>query len=220
MSAARLFTFESTRDDKTICGRLTCNVDDDVLYAKHMIRDLFNKTSQYPDKIITALGVSLDINDSNEIADSKLSYVNNGPSILAVGSNTVAYRKKFFNNNIFSLYERLPLYCILSDDLIFSMYAARHDTDILQILDGIYNPLVRFHSGTLYHREANYFWDADSLSAGANGIGNNPTNYKKCLKHMAVHEKLYMDKFKDKSEMISPTKNIYSYFLTSEAYIQ
>ena len=105
--------------------------------------------------------------------------VEDRPSVIIIGTYGVAYKRKFFKNDIFSLFDDLPMVCFLSDDLMISAYLLVHHTPIVKISGISYNQVAisEFFALTDSHNTA------DALIKGANGLifGSNEIDYGNCL---------------------------------------
>lgn len=173
-------TLEKEKDPNTII----VTIDDDSIYPKHMIRELvkqyllpsFKKVYQ-SSAVFTGFSLNfLFVNNYDLYAE-----YNSGshkPSLLIVGAGGVAYKRKFFKDDIFVFLKNLPLYCFLSDDLMISAYLLANDISIIQAGGIYYNTS---YVDLIKHLPT--FFTKDSLSQGANNLahGSNETNYCHCL---------------------------------------
>ena len=97
-------------------------------------------------------------------------------------------KKKFFSRDIFSLMDRIPLNCFLSDDLMISSYLLANNIPIVKVSGISYNKLIM----QLMLNPLNIYTTIDALSNGANGIGDggNEINYWNCLFALPDYELL------------------------------
>ena len=191
-------------------------IDDDRMYHRHIVRDL---TKQYLpntykvnykfNSAITGYGINF-IGSSDRSFYFNEIVIGDRPSALVVGTYGVAYKKKFFNQDIFSLMDRIPLNCFLSDDFMISSYLLANHIPIVTISGISYNKLIIQLMLDPLHTYATI----DALSYGANGVGDggNEVNYWNCLaalpdyqlfeyqqailKHNAIVSKIYNSEIK------------------------
>ena len=178
-------------------------IDDDKIYPRHLVRDfiqqyLFNKINN---TVITVLGVNFlfgpYFNFSVESIIEK-----HTPSLTILGIGGVAYRRKFFKDDIFELTNNLPTTCFLSDDLMIAAYLYDHNINILTTSSNYYN---RFSLPLLLQALPSSFTkDALTYGGGGIGAGSNEANYTDCLASLPKYNKIrYQQVMLHKSQEIN-----------------
>ena len=159
-------TLEKERDPNTII----VTVDDDNIYPKHLVRDLIKQYLPGTYKVnykmaaaITGIGLNFLFGPNFE-SKSRLVLIGDRPSLLVIGSGGVAYKRKFFKDDIFLLTEHLSKSCFLSDDLIISGYLYLNNVNIIKISGISFNQIVK----ELLIRELPTAFTSDALIKGAN----------------------------------------------------
>ncbi len=167
-------------------------IDDDRIYHKHVIRDLAKQYLPNTYKVnykfnaaITGAGFYM-LSDIDKLYLNEM-LVEDRPSVIIIGTYGVAYKRKFFKNDIFSLFDDLPMVCFLSDDLMISAYLLVNHTTIVKISGVSYNQVAirEFFTLTDSHNTA------DALIKGANGLifGSNEIDYGNCLNDLPNYGK-------------------------------
>jgi hypothetical protein len=169
-------------------------IDDDRMYHRHIVRDLAKQYLPNTYKVNYKLNSAITGYGMNFVASFDRNFyfneivVGDRPSVLVVGTYGVAYKKKFFSRDIFSLMDRIPLNCFLSDDLMISSYLLANNIHIVKVSGISYNKLIM----QLMLNPLNTYTTIDALSNGANGIGDggNEINYWNCLFALPDYELL------------------------------
>lgn len=188
-------TLKREQDPNTII----ITIDDDMVYPKHMLRDLVrwylpgSYSSDYiANAAITGIGQNILFVPSFDDIPRYDLYVNGvvfggDPSLMVIGMGGVAYKRKFFKEDIFSLLEGLPTSCFLSDDLMISAYLHANYIDIIKLSDVSYNPIF----SELLFRSLPTSLTSDALQMDANnkGMGSTPLNYGHCLAILPKYDK-------------------------------
>lgn len=169
-------TLEKERDPETII----ITIDDDTLYPKQIVRDLvqqylFDNNAKHA--VITGLGFNFLFFLDKDLYYTKI-LCPGCQSLILVGVSGVAYKRKFFANDIFTLTDNLPISCFLSDDLMLSSYLAKNNINIVKASGFAYNKITM---NLFVHLESGLHEDA--LQKGANnvGTGSNESNYVACI---------------------------------------
>lgn len=108
-------------------------VDDDIKYPRNTILQLAYKAKQYPNSAIgiSAVVPNYDANGiliANKIGGFTQIKTADAHATILQGFAGVAYRRSFFNDDIFEIVDS-PRECINSDDVYLSYYLARHNID-------------------------------------------------------------------------------------------
>ncbi len=153
---------EKEHDPNTIIITL----DDNKIYARHIVRDLAKQYLPGTYKVnfkmgsaITGKGVNILFGPKFELEYNSI-IIGNRPSLIVWSADGVAYKRKFFKDDIFSLTDHLPASCFLSDDLMISGYLNFNRISIVKIASISYNYsisklLYRESSSTLDHSMVN-----------------------------------------------------------------
>lgn len=197
-----LATLEQEKDPSTII----VTIDDDTIYPKHIIRDLIQPyfDNKHKQKKVVFTGFALNaIFSANNNFYIQFITLHESPSLLVVGAGGVAYKREFFQNDIFSLIKRAPLTCFLSDDLTISMYLYDHQVNILKSSNISYNGLLQ---ALFPFKGLAVSYEKHALSRGANGLanGSNEANYYYCLDILSKNSKTkkIVDQFLNNNELI------------------
>lgn len=105
-------------------------IDDDIQYEKHTLLHLSYSALRNPQSAIGISGADIYKKDETQQGHDrtlglKTRYNFNGKVAILQGYAGIAYRRAFFSEDIFDVFS-LPDYCILSDDIYFSFYLAKH----------------------------------------------------------------------------------------------
>ncbi len=195
-----LGTLKKEHDPNTII----ITIDDDKVYAKHMVRDFVGQYlfDNKKNEAITTIGVNFLFNPNFDFYTTTI-IENNTPSLTVLGIGGVAYRRSFFKDDIFELINNLPLSCFLSDDLIIAAYLYVNNINIVTTSGISYNSnTIKLLLQSLPSSVAK-----DALSMGANGVsfGSNEANYSNCLLLLP-----YYNKIKYQQVMLDKSKEIHS----------
>ncbi len=190
-------TLEKERDPNTII----VTFDDDRIYPKHAIRDLIQKSviGNY-NAVITGASLNFVFVPTFNLYPSIIT-LNDQLGLVVQGFNGVLYLRKFFNDDIFSLVDNVPLSCFLSDDLMISAYLHNNHIEIKKTSDISYNEVF----AKLLERELPTTYSKDALLMGANkvGLGGNLKNYGHCFSSLPSYNKgMYQEIMIEKSGMI------------------
>lgn len=182
-------TLEKEKDPETII----ITIDDDTIYTKHVVRDLV-KQYLFADKAknsaITGLGLNLLFFVDHDLYYKRITCPN-CDSLILVGISAVAYKRFFFKEDIFSFWDRIPLNCAISDDLMLSAYLLHNGIKIIKASGFVFNPVALLLFGQL-----STSFDNNALQKGAGGLlgtGSNETNYISCVGELlqSVDNKVY-----------------------------
>ncbi len=195
-------TLEKERDPNTII----VTFDDDRIYTRHAVRDLVKKhiikDFEYNYNVVFA-GYSLNLLFGPQFYSYPIEInLNEQHGLLVVGAGGVGYVRRFFNDDIFSLLDNLPLSCFLSDDLMISAYLHNNNIEIRKTSDVSYN---LFFTKSLWRMMPTNS-SPDALLRGANnvGLGGNLQNYSHCLTTLPSYGKArYQEIILDKSSTIN-----------------
>lgn len=107
------------------------SVDDDVDYPYNLVLQLAYKAQQNNGRAIGLSGINIDYGADGDIAadseDGLINIIRSDAYTSALqGVAGIAYRRYFFDNDIFDIVNA-PRECINSDDLYISFYLARHN---------------------------------------------------------------------------------------------
>lgn len=184
-------TLEQERDPNTIIITL----DNQIFYPKHIVRDLIkqylpdtHKINYKKNSAITGIGLIILFGPTFEPIQTKM-IAGDRPSISVVNLGGVAYKRSFFNDDIFSLPDNMPTTCILSDDLIISAYLFTNNISIVKISGISYNEVMQ-NLLLKYNLPDEYYY-----------------NYANCLASLSKH-----DKIKYQEIILQRTKNIYAIY--------
>ncbi len=205
-------TLEKEHDPNTII----ITFDDDKIYQKHAVRDLVNQYLSDPssnNKAITGVGLNIVFLRDNEMYVPVI-YVPNSPSLLVVGTTGIAYKRKFFKEDIFSLVDNMPTSCFLSDDLMITMYLFSNNLDVTTASGFFFNPVLKNLRKSLLSSYTN-----DSLRVGAMTDGNE-NNYSNCLEYFSTYNKVKYDTIMHRSKfiMIDADKNKWLHIAANRLY--
>lgn len=120
-------------------------VDDDVIYPKNLVLHLVYKAKQNPNAAIGIIGADFDYDAPWQIATDSLwgltniSTPNARVSVLK-GYGGVAYRKKFFNANIFNLAKDAEP-CYNTDDILISYSLAQQHIPRTVLINDFISPI-------------------------------------------------------------------------------
>lgn len=205
-------TLEKERDPETII----ITTDDDTIYTKHVVRDLvkqylFEDSAQ--NSAITGLGLNLLFFIDYDLYYKRI----NCPgcnSLIVVGISAVAYKRSFFKEDIFSIWDRIPLTCAISDDLIFSAYLLYNGINIIKASGVAFNPISLLLFGQL-----STSFDNNALQKGAGGVGtgSNETNYVACVAELlrSAENSPYAHALLQRSKnfsILTPMQSLYEIF--------
>ncbi len=113
---------------------IVITIDDDVNYPKNLLLYLAYRAHKNPDKAIGISGMNPHYNKSGQIIIDgsgiglKANFNDNASVAILEGFGGIAYRRKFFDDEIFDIVNA-PRECINSDDLYLSFYLAKHNID-------------------------------------------------------------------------------------------
>lgn len=118
-------------------------VDDDVYYPDNLILQLAYKAKQNPNRAIGIMGANPDYDSNGNIPyDSELGLIKikSADALVSIlqGYAGVAYRKRFFNDEIFNI-KSAPPDCINSDDIYLSFYLAKNGIQRQVLLNNYIN---------------------------------------------------------------------------------
>lgn len=192
-------TLEKERDPETII----ITIDDDTIYTKHIVRDLVKQyLYQEVAKNSAITGTAFNF---IFLIDQDLYYKSiicpSCDSVIVVGVGSVAYRRSFFKEDIFSFWDRIPLTCTVSDDLMISAYLLKNNINIVKASGFAFNP----KSMELFTILPTSF-TKDALQRGAGGkvgTGSNETNYIACIGELiqstdnAIYAKVILNRSKN-----------------------
>lgn len=119
-------------------------IDDDAIYPENFVLELAYHAHKNPNAAVGILGANpiydadglIDLN--SELGIKKISAENAKVSILQ-GYTGVAYRPKFFNEQVFYIVDA-PQECIKSDDIYLSFFLARNNIDRIVLHNMHINP--------------------------------------------------------------------------------
>ncbi len=116
-------------------------LDDDVAYPSNIVLQLAYKAYLNPGKAITICGADIDYDANMQIKQTSKAGINKRTKpdsyvAIAQGFAGVAYRRSFFDQDIFNI-ESSPPECINSDDVYISFYLAKHNVP-RQVLNNKY----------------------------------------------------------------------------------
>lgn len=106
-------------------------MDDDVKYPKNIVTQLVYKAKQYPNEAIGIAGADLDYDERGNLISNKIGGLvalahSDANATLLQGFSGIAYRRNFFNQDIFAI-TNAPRECINSDDLYLSFHLAKQN---------------------------------------------------------------------------------------------
>lgn len=169
-------TLQQENDPDTII----ITVDDDVVYPRHVLRDLVDYAVQHPQVVVTPLNVQFTVGADYvlHITDHKFKHA--AKTNLIVGAAGVAYRRGFFDSTFADYFATLPEQCFLCDDLVLSMFLAHQHIDIHQTIKNSLHPLVV----PFAYQEQLYKSSQDALSFSSTTLSGNQIRYASCLRHL------------------------------------
>lgn len=101
------------------------SVDDDVIYPKHTVLELAYSSTLYPQNTASATAMHMKVVPANIKRDFDYRYILNGVT-------GVAYRSRFFEDDIFAIENDYPE-CFRADDIYFSFFMAKYGHPIYKI---------------------------------------------------------------------------------------
>lgn len=106
-------------------------MDDDIKYPANTVLHLVYKSQQYPNAAIGIAGADIDYDADGNLIPNKIgglvSKTNaDATATILQGFASVAYRRKFFKEDIFQI-NKFPTECINSDDLFLSFHLAKNN---------------------------------------------------------------------------------------------
>jgi hypothetical protein len=184
-------TLEKEHDPDTII----ITVDDNHIYPKHSIRDIVKqylpgtyKTNYKLSSVVTTDGLNILFKPNFELEEKPIT-LGDRPSLNVLGSSVVAYKRKFFKDDIFSLMDNMPKSCFLSDDLMISAYLLNKGISIVKISGISYNKVIK----ELLIKEL----------SGATTRDNWSYNYSDCLASLPKYNKTeYQNTILERSKTI------------------
>lgn len=104
-------------------------IDDDIIYPKNGLLHLVYAAATNPNHAVGYAGVNLQYNEQGLVSDQVTNgiipiYTSDQPVTVLEGFGSVAYRRKFFDHQIFDIVNA-PRECINSDDLYLSFHLAK-----------------------------------------------------------------------------------------------
>lgn len=107
------------------------SMDDDIKYPKNTVLHLVYKSKKYPNEAIGIAGADLDYDDYGNLIPNKIGGLisqtnSDAHATLLQGFGSIAYRRKFFSDDIFEI-SNAPRECINSDDLYLSFYLSKQN---------------------------------------------------------------------------------------------
>ena len=96
-----------------IQNTIIVTIDDDQTYSKHMVRDLVKQYFYRPEAVFTGFGLNFFFAPNHSMYAEPV-VLDGSQSLLVVGAGGVAYKRKFFKNDIFLLLDNKPLNCFLT----------------------------------------------------------------------------------------------------------
>jgi len=188
-------TLEKEHDPDTII----ITVDDNHIYPKHSIRDIVKqyllgtyKTNYKLSSVVTTDGLNILFKPNFELEEKPIT-LGDRPSLNVLGSSVVAYKRKFFKDDIFSLMDNMPKNCFLSDDFMVSTYLLSKGIGIVKISGISYNKVIK----ELLIKELPGVTTKDNWS----------NNYSHCLASLSEYNKTEYQK-----TILNRSKIIYSLF--------
>ncbi len=106
-------------------------MDDDIKYPNNTVVQLVYKAKQYPNEAIGIAGADLNYDTYGDLIPNNIGGLISQTSpdanaTLLQGFGSIAYRRKFFNEDVFEIYNA-PRECINSDDLYLSFHLAKQN---------------------------------------------------------------------------------------------
>jgi hypothetical protein len=132
-------------------------MDDDIKYPASTVLHLVYKAKKYPNDAIGIAGADLDYDILGNLLPNKIggliSQTNpDTTATLLQGFASIAYRRKFFSNDIFEI-SNAPRECINSDDLYLSFHLAKHNISRRILSNRYINKLKINYSNDIGHGE-------------------------------------------------------------------
>lgn len=161
-------------------------VDDDRVYNSNMVEQFHKQSRLHPDGVICATGFRKIMID-NRRRRIERDFIHK-PFERGVGFECYAgmcYRRKFFDNDIYDLFQDVPEYCILSDDILLANYFAYKNIPIYVTATEDFN----MHSS----KNLRYAKEIDALHNGANKtVDSNERRYFQVITYLSSINRLYL----------------------------
>jgi hypothetical protein len=178
---------------------LIISVDDDIIYPKHLVRELASYAAEHPEAVITPMNVLYHFNDAHIIQKVQFAYEQGSEAAVVLGTSGAAYRRSFFDENFATLIAELPPACVLADDLVISLHLAYSKIKIEQTIQRIFNPFVAHFS----YKLQNYGLAADALSYSDGVYLGNHKSYAACLTQLGQSKyQAYQQAFTSRNKTI------------------
>lgn len=174
----------ATLEKESNPNTIIITIDDDIIYPKHIVRDLVKKHHQ--EAVFTGIGINFLFAPFYNTYYGFV-YLDQKPSLVVVGVSGVLYKRKIFKKDIFSLVDNLPITCFLSDDLMIAAYLLNKHIPIIKTTTMVYNEFLY----SMLFKGLPSATAKDALSFGANGVasGSNEGNYSRCLNELPNYGK-------------------------------
>ncbi len=132
-------------------------MDDDIKYPKSTVLHLAYKAKKYPNEAIGIAGGDLDYDTNGNLLANKIGGLisqtqSDAKTTLLQGFASIAYRRKFFNDEIFEI-SKAPRECINSDDFYLSFHLARNNIPRRILSNRYINKLKINYSNDIGHGE-------------------------------------------------------------------
>ncbi len=147
------------------------SVDDDTCYPRNLVLRLAVRAKQNPNMALGVSGAIVDFEKNKESGIVKIMHDNTAVPLLE-GFAGIAYRKKFFDDDVFDI-QFEPAACIYSDDLYLSYYLANNQVPRRTVNNKYIKTYSINQQDFGYRDDALYKIDT-----------NQAARYKKCLAYL------------------------------------
>lgn len=132
-------------------------MDDDIKYPKNTVLHLVYKAKKYPNEAIGIAGADLDYDDYGNLLPNKIGGLvsqtdSDAHATLLQGFASIAYRRKFFSNDVFEI-SNAPRECINSDDFYLSFHMAKQNIPRRVLSNRYINKLKINYSNDIGYRD-------------------------------------------------------------------